>query len=176
MGLLDGLLGQVLGGIAQGGGRGLPDLGGLGGLGGLGHAGRTRNGTPGLGGGMGGPALAAILAIGLQLLQRNGGIEGVLGKLRQRGYGRQANSWVSTGENEPIDADAISDVFGREEVSQAARQMGVDPQEALGGLAEVFPEIVNQITPTGRIESGSNDIVEQALETLRQRQQQAGPR
>ena len=174
MGLLDGLLGQVLGGMAQGGGRGLPDLGGLGGLGGLG---RTRSGgLPGLGGNAGGAALAAILAIGLQLLQRNGGIEGVLGKLRQKGYGRQANSWVSTGENEPIDADAISDVFGRDEVNQAARQMGVDPQEALGGLASLFPEIVNQITPTGRVETDSDDVVEQALATLRQRQQQAGPR
>jgi uncharacterized protein YidB (DUF937 family) len=172
MGLLDGLLGQVLGGMAQGGGRGLPDLGDLGGRGGFG---RTRGGVPGLGGNnVGGAALAAILAIGLQLLQRNGGIEGVLGKLQQKGYGREANSWVSTGDNEPIDADAISDVFGRDEVSQAAQQMGVDPQEALGGLAKVFPEIVNQITPTGRVESGSDDVVEQALAELKRRQQQAG--
>lgn len=173
MGLLDGLLGQVLGGMAQGGRRGVPDLGGLGGLGGLG---RTRGGLPGLGGNAGGAALAAILALGLQLLQRNGGVEGVLGKLRQQGYGRQANSWVSTGDNEPIDAGAISDVFGRDEVDQAARQLGVDPQQALGGLASVLPEIVNQITPSGRVESGSDDVVEQALATLRQRQQQAGPR
>lgn len=167
MGLLDGLLGQVLGGMAQGGGRGLPDLGGLGGLG------RTRGGgIPGLGGNAGGAALAAILAIGLQLLQRNGGIEGVLGKLQQKGYGRQANSWVSTGENEPIGEDAISDVFGREEVSRAAKQMGVDPQEALGGLATVFPEIVNQMTPQGHVETTSDDVVEQALRTLREKQQQ----
>lgn len=170
MGLLDGLLGQVLGGIAQGGGRGIPDRGGMGGFGG------ARGGLPGLGGNAGGAALAAILALGLQLLQRNGGLEGVLGKLRQKGYARQANSWVSTGENEPIDADAISDVFGRDEISQAARQMGVDPQDALGGLASMFPQIVDQITPAGRVDSGSDDVVEQALATLRQRQQQAGQR
>ena len=127
---------------------------------------------PGLGGNAGGAAIAAILAIGLQLLQRNGGIEGVLGKLQQKGYGRQANSWVSPGENEPISEEAISDVFGRDEVSQAARQMGVDPQEALGGLASVFPEIVNQMTPQGRVETASDDVVEQALRTLREKQQQ----
>jgi uncharacterized protein YidB (DUF937 family) len=171
MGLLDGLLGQVLGGMTQGGGRGLPDLGGLEGFG----RGRGPMGG-GFGGNAGGAALAAILAIGLQLLQRNGGIEGVLGKLQQKGYGRQANSWVSTGDNEPIDAEAISDVFGRDEVNQAARQMGVDPQEALGGLAKIFPEIVNQITPTGRVESSSDDVVEQALADLKRRQQQAGSR
>ena len=63
-------------------------------------------------------------------------------------------------------------MFGRDEVQRAAQQMGVDPQDALGGLASLFPEIVNQMTPTGRIESGSDDVVEQALATSRQRQQQ----
>lgn len=167
MGLLDGLLGQVLGGMTNQGGRGMPDLGGLGGLGG--SLGRSS----GRGGGLGGVAIAAIIGMALQLLQRNGGIEGVLGKLQQKGYGKQANSWVGTGDNEPIDADAISDIFGRDEVKRTAQQMGVDPQVALGGLASLFPEIINQMTPSGRVESGSDDVVEQALAELKRRQQQS---
>lgn len=165
MGLLDGLLGQVLGGMTRGGGgRGMPDLGGLGGARG--------GGMGGMGGSIGSALLPAILAIGLQMLQRNGGIGGVLGKLREKGYTKQANSWVSTGENEPIDEDAIADVFGRDELSRAAQQQGIDPQDALGGLAKIFPEIVNEMTPSGRVESGGDDVVEQALRTLRERQQQ----
>lgn len=167
MGLLDGLLGQVLGGMAQRNGSGMPDLGGLGGLGGLPGA-RGRGG--GLSGSLGAAGLSALLALGLQLLQRNGGIEGVLGKLQQRGFGREANSWVSTDDNLPISPDALGQVFGREEVGGLAQQMGVEPQEALGGLASIFPEIVNQMTPQGRIESGSDDVVAQALEMLRQKQ------
>ena len=147
MGLLDGLLGQVLGGLAQGGmARG---------------AGYDR-----AGGGLGGAGMAALIAIALQLLQRSGGIENVLGKLRQQGHGREADSWVGTGQNLPVSPDVLSQIFGRDEVASAARQMGVDPQDALGGLADVFPEVVNQITPHGRVESGSDDLVARALEDL----------
>ena len=169
MGLLDGLLGQVLGGMAQGGARGrMPDLGGLGGLGGPGGAQAGR--SSGMGGGLGGMGMAAIVAIALQLLQRNGGIEGVLGKLRQQGHAREADSWVSRGDNEPISPDALSDLFGRDQVGDVARQMGVDPQQAVGGLASIFPEIVNQMTPQGHIETGSDDAVEEALRMLREKQ------
>ena len=38
----------------------------------------------------------------------------------------------------------------------------------------IFPEIVNQMTPQGRVESGSDDVVEQALRTLREQQQASG--
>ncbi|HVF65257.1 MAG TPA: YidB family protein [Casimicrobiaceae bacterium] len=169
MGLLDGLLGSVLGGMASGRGGGLPDLGGM--LGG--RRGGLPSGLPGMGGNFKGAAMAAMLMMGLQLLQRNGGIEGVLGKLRQKGYGRQANSWVSTGDNEAIDENDLADVLGREDINDVSRQFGVDPQEARGGLAALFPEIINQMTPSGRVETGSDDVVEQALTRLRQNQQPA---
>lgn len=173
MGLLDGLLGQVLGGMAQGGRGGMPDLGGLGrsggmpDLGGMLGAGQQQRGSTG---GLGGIGMAAIVAIALQLLQRNGGIEGVLGKLRQTGHDREANSWVNEGDNEPISPDALQDVFGRDQVGDVARQMGVDPNEAMGGLASIFPEIVNQMTPQGRVESGSDDVVADALRRLGEKQ------
>lgn len=150
MGLLDGILGSVLGGIAQGG---------------LGRGGLGRSG----GGGLGGIGMAAIIGIALQLLQRNGGIEGVLGRLRQQGHAKEADSWVSTGQNLPVSPDVLSQIFGRDQVTSAAQQMGVDPDEALGGLADVFPEVVNQMTPQGRVESGSDDLVSRALEELQQR-------
>jgi len=167
MGLLDGILGQVLGGIAQGQagqprGGSLDDL--LGGA--LGGGGLGRGGG---GNAMGGVGMAAIIAIALQLLQRSGGLENVLGRMRDKGHGQEADSWVGTGQNLPVSPDVLSQIFGRGEVESAAQQMGVDPQEALGGLAQVFPEVVNQITPQGRVESGSDDLVARALEELQQK-------
>lgn len=149
MGLLDGILGSVLGGITQGG--------------------LNRGGLGRSGGGLGGIGMAAIIGIALQLLQRNGGLEGVLGKLRQQGHAKEADSWVGTGQNMPVSPDVLSQIFGRDQVTSAAQQMGVDPDEALGGLADVFPEVVNQMTPQGRVETGSDDLVTRALEELQQR-------
>ena len=158
MGLLDAVLGQVLGGMTQGT-RSMPQRGG---------------GPGGMGGGMGGVGMAAIVAIALQLLQRNGGIEGVLGKLRQAGHGNEADSWVGKGQNAPVTPDILAQIFGREEVGRAAQQMGVDPDEALGGLANVFPEVVNQITPQGRVQADSDDLVSRALQELQQTRRPSG--
>jgi len=206
MGLLDGLLGQVLGGIAQqrgggGGGGGLDDLlnqiggtargapggGGLGDLlnqmggggargapggGGLGDLLNQMGGggmpanQAGAGGGMGGAVLGGLLMIALQMLQRNGGLGNVLGRLQEQGYGREADSWVSTGDNAPVSADVIEQIFGRDAIGQAAQEMGMSPEQATGGLAQIFPEIVNEMTPQGRIEPGSDDVVARAMEIL----------
>lgn len=193
MGLLDGLLGQVLGGMAQGGqrgtqgGGGLEDLlGQLGGQrgasgGGLGDLLNQMGGLPGTGaermpagragaGGLGGAALGGLVMLALQMLQRNGGIEAVLGRLQQQGHAREADSWVGPGENMPISADVLSQIFGREELGRAAERMGMAPDEAAGGLASIFPELVNEITPQGRVEPASNDVVARALEILERNQ------
>lgn len=209
MGLLDGLLGQVLGGMGQqrsggaggledllnqlGGGRGAPggmqggggleDLlnsmggggrgapGGMQGGGGLGDllnqmGGGAPSGSAGAGSGMGGALLGGLVMIALQMLQRNGGLGGVVGRMKEQGYGREADSWVGTGENVPISADVLSQILGRDVIDQSARAMGISPDEAAGGLAQVFPEIVNEITPNGRVDPGSDDIVAKAMEIL----------
>jgi uncharacterized protein YidB (DUF937 family) len=192
MGLLDGLLGQVLGGMTQqrggsaggledllnqiGGGRGMP--GGMQGGGGLGGGGlgdllnqMGGGGTPtnqaGAGSGMGGALLGGLLMIALQMLQRNGGLGNVLGRMKEQGYGREADSWVSTGDNLPIPADVLSQILGRDVIDQSARELGISSEEAAGGLARIFPEVVNEMTPGGSIEPGSDDIVAQAMEILR---------
>ena len=90
----------------------------------------------------------------------------MLGRLRAQGHGREADSWVGTGGNLPVSPDVLSQIFGRDEVASAAQRMGVDPGTALGGLADVFPEVINQMTPQGRVESGSDDLVARALEEL----------
>jgi uncharacterized protein YidB (DUF937 family) len=80
MGLLDGIIGNVMGSML-GGDQTQSPLGSI--LGGLTGA-STAGGNP-------------LLQIALSLLQQNGGLEGVLGKFRESGMGTQADSWVSTG-------------------------------------------------------------------------------
>jgi len=210
MGLLDSLLGQVLGGMGQqrggsaggledllnqlGDGRGAP--GGMQGGGGLGdllnQIGGGGRGTPGgmqgggglgdllnqmggggmptrqagPGGGLSGALIGGLVMMALQMLQRNGGVGGVIGRMKEQGYGREADSWVGNGENLPISPDVLSQILGRDVIDQSAREMGISPDEAAGGLAQVFPDIVNEVTPRGSVESASDDIVAKAMEIL----------
>ena len=114
----------------RGGGGGLGDiLGGmLGGGGPLGGGGATGN-APGGGGILGG------------LLERFG----------RAGFGQQAQSWVNVGPNEPLPAAAIQDVFGPGAVSEIAQRAGLGEEETAQGLAELLPEVVDHVTPTGDV-------------------------
>jgi uncharacterized protein YidB (DUF937 family) len=137
MGLLDGLLGSVMGGMMGGG-------------------------SPAQGAQGGNP----MIQMALQMLQQNGGIEGLLAKFQQAGMGQQAQSWIGTGQNMPISADALSQIFGQGQLSQIAQQLGMSHDEAAGGLAQALPHVVDQMTPGGEIPDGHNDLVAEALAIL----------
>jgi uncharacterized protein YidB (DUF937 family) len=137
MGLLDGLLGSVMGGMMGGGSS----------------AQGAQGGNP-------------MIQMALQMLQQNGGIEGLLAKFQQAGMGQQAQSWIGTGQNMPISADALSQIFGHGQLGQIAQQMGISPEEAAGGLSQALPHVVDQMTPGGEIPDGHNDLVAQALAIL----------
>ena len=159
MGLLDGLLGQVLGGQAPAGYQDDPRAGGMpGGMGGL------ESMLGGGGGGQGG--LMAMLPVLLQMLQKNGGVGGMLSQFQQKGYGEQADSWVSTGQNQPINGDILSQVLGSGQMDKIAQQLGMSQHDAADQMASALPEVVDRMTPSGAVPSNSNDLVNQALAIL----------
>jgi len=148
MGLLDQVIGSVLG-------KGSQSQGGLGGLGDL---------LSGLGGGGGqqqsggGNMLAMLLPLVMALMQNRGagasggsGLEGLLGQLRANGLSQQADSWVGTGSNLPVSAEDLMNALGRGRVSELAQQAGMSEQQAGEGLATLLPELVNQLTPQGQL-------------------------
>ncbi|MFO1395587.1 MAG: YidB family protein [Burkholderiales bacterium] len=147
MGLLDGLLGEVMGGL-QGRMPGTMD--------------DARSTPGGLPGGMG---KSALLMMVLQLLQQNGGIGGLLSRMQQSGYGGQAQSWIGTGQNQPIPPDAMSQIFGGQ-LGQIAQQLGMSHEQAASEVSQALPEVVDRMTPQGSIPAGDNDIVAQALQML----------
>lgn len=124
-----------------------------------------------LGGMMGGGQQGAqgqspLIAIALQMLQQNGGLQGMLSKMQQAGFGEQAQSWVGTGQNMPISPDALSQIFGQGQLGKIAEQLGMPQQDVAGGLAQMLPGVVDQMTPQGQIPDNDNDLVAQALALL----------
>lgn len=177
--VLSEILGSVLGN-AGAGGAGAP--GGLGGLGGLGNLGGGLGGVLGsvFGGnndaqqgnapsssGIGGGALLAmLLPMAMQWVQNNGGLGAVLQKFQQKGYGQQASSWVSPDANQPVDAQAVHDVVGSEELSRMSQQLGVSKDQVAGGLAQILPHVVNHLTPGGEVTNDSNDMLSSGLASV----------
>ena len=114
----------------------------------------------------GAQAQSPLLRMALQLLQQNGGLQGVLGKFEQAGLGQQAQSWIGTGKNLPIDASAITQIFGQGQLGQIAQQLGITREQAEGQLAQALPQVVDKLTPQGQIPENHSDLVNQALAML----------
>lgn len=108
----------------------------------------------------------ALLRAALQLLQQNGGIGGVVDKLRRAGYGAQADSWVSTGDNQTIAPGALQQALGAGALGDIAARLGMSDRAAAGGLASVLPMLIDQLTPEGKVPGNQNDLVAQALALL----------
>lgn len=154
MGLLDSILGSVLGGGGQTQSSPQAALinavlqmmlnkGGSGGGGGLGSVLGSA-----LGGGGGGASGGMAGMGGL------GGLGGLIGALTQGGLGNVANSWVSRGQNLPISPDQITQILGGGGgglLAQLAQQAGISQGEAASGLSQILPDLVDKLTPDGQV-------------------------
>jgi uncharacterized protein YidB (DUF937 family) len=110
----------------------------------------------------------ALLQSTLQLVNnpQNGGLEGIIQSFQQGGLGEIVNSWVSTGQNLPISAEQIQSVLGGTSLSGLAAQHGVSPEQASGSLADMLPQLIDQMTPDGKVPQGG-DLLAQGLDMLK---------
>jgi len=96
--------------------------------------------------------LGGLVGAGInQMIQRNGGLQGLVNQFEQKGLGGIAQSWVSTGPNQPVSSDQLLQVLGSENVAQFAGKLNVSREDLLNKLAELLPEHVDKMTPGGVI-------------------------
>ncbi len=120
-----GLLDSVIGGLMGGGAGGSSPMGGV--LSGL------------LGGGGQGGGMA----------QGMGG--GLVSQFQQGGLGHIAESWVGNGPNQPVSPEQLHGVLGADQVQSMASQAGMQPHDFLSQLSQHLPEAVHGMTPNGRL-------------------------
>jgi uncharacterized protein YidB (DUF937 family) len=148
---LSGVLREALGDGVQGASSATPGLGGL--LGGLfGGAIEPQTDTGAAAGAQPGQGalVAILLPMAIRWMQSNGGLGAVLQRFEQHGLGEQAASWVSNGENQPLDAQSVKEVVGADELSRLSDQLGLPHEEVASGLAQVIPQLINHVTPQGQ--------------------------
>lgn len=108
-------------------------------------------------GGQGSPAGGAGSMLGMaeQLLQRAGGVQGLVALLQQHGLEGAVKSWVSTGANQPVSGEQLGQALQGGGmggfIQDAASKLGVDPSAVLGGLSQVLPHAVDHLTPDGQL-------------------------
>jgi uncharacterized protein YidB (DUF937 family) len=86
-----------------------------------------------------------------EVLQRHGGVQGVVQQFESKGFGPTVRSWVGTGANQPISPDQIHQALGPDLIQQLAAKTGLSAAELTQRLAQVLPEAVDRMTPNGEV-------------------------
>lgn len=167
MGGLGDLLGGLLGGQSGqgGGGSGAGGLGDL--LGGLAGGGGSGTSGGGGGGGMGGMLVALAPMLGAALA--GGGLQKLLGGFQANGMDDKVQSWVGTGENASLSAAEVESVVSPEQIEEVAQRLGVSHEEAASVLADVIPDVVDGVSPSGQLpdQSQLDDVFSQLAQAGR---------
>ena len=80
-----------------------------------------------------------------------GGLGGLLSKLQQGGLGNLANSWVGSGQNQPVSPGQLGSALGPNIIKTLAQQSGISEEELTKQLAQILPGVVDKLTPNGRL-------------------------
>lgn len=96
-----------------------------------------------------------LIGMAGQLIEKAGGLQGLLGMLQQHGLGSAAQSWVGTGANQPVSGDQLGQALqggGLGSVLQElAGKAGMDQNQLLGQLSQLLPHAVDHLTPNGQV-------------------------
>jgi uncharacterized protein YidB (DUF937 family) len=80
-----------------------------------------------------------------------GALGGLLGKLQKGGLGNVANSWVGSGQNQPVSPGRLESALGPDIIKTLAQRSGLSEDDLTRQLSQVLPGLVDKLTPNGRL-------------------------
>ena len=81
----------------------------------------------------------------------NGGLGELLDRFKQTGQATTADSWVSTGPNQPVSPSQLEQAIGPDVLATLQKQTGYSREELLARLSRELPDAVDKYTPQGQL-------------------------
>ena len=81
----------------------------------------------------------------------SGGLAALIKEFQQRGLGQAAQSWVGTGPNQKIASNDLAHALGTDTIDALSKHAGVGREDLLSGLSQHLPDLVDQLSPNGRL-------------------------
>jgi uncharacterized protein YidB (DUF937 family) len=98
---------------------------------------------------------------------QTGGLRGLTESFKNQGMEDIINSWIGTGKNMPISPGEIMRALGSNQLRGFSEKAGLPQEEISGGLASILPEIIDKLTPQGRIPDSG--LLEEELKEMKKK-------
>jgi uncharacterized protein YidB (DUF937 family) len=108
-------------------------------------------GTQGQGGGN--QSMTILLGLAGAFLSKPDSLQRLVSAFEGNGLGGIVGSWIGTGENHPVSSDQVHAVLG-DKLQDLAQQSGASTQDLSSQLAHWLPQIVDKLTPDGKLPEG----------------------
>jgi uncharacterized protein YidB (DUF937 family) len=102
----------------------------------------------GLIGGLVGAEMATVVN---GLIEKHGGIQGIVSQFESQGLGATVQSWVGNGPNQPVSADQVHQALSPEVLKDLAGKAGMSTQDLAAKLATILPQMIDKLTPNGKV-------------------------
>ena len=100
---------------------------------------------------LGGIVGAGMVSVVNDILEKHGGVQGVVSEFEKNGLAATVKSWVGPGPNQPISPDEVHKVLGPELLQQLSEKSGLSVQDLAQKLSHVLPQAVDKLTPNGAV-------------------------
>jgi len=102
---------------------------------------------------LGGVVGAGMVTVVNGIIEKHGGLQGVISEFENKGLGATVQSWVGTGPNQAISPEQLHSVLGPELLQQLSEKSGLSVPDLTRKLAQVLPRAIDGMTPNGQIPS-----------------------
>jgi uncharacterized protein YidB (DUF937 family) len=79
------------------------------------------------------------------------GLRNLISGMSSSGQGQAAQSWVGTGPNQDISKSDFAKGIGADDLNALSQHSGLSQDELLEGLRTQLPQLVDKLTPEGRL-------------------------
>jgi uncharacterized protein YidB (DUF937 family) len=79
------------------------------------------------------------------------GLSRLLEQFKGAGLGDKADSWVGTGENQPLTPAEVQKAIGDDRLAKMSKQTGQSVGSLTTDLSKMIPDAVNKLTPDGKV-------------------------
>lgn len=78
-------------------------------------------------------------------------LDSMLDHFRGGGHDDKVKSWIGTGPNKPIEPAELKSALGEDTIAKLERESGLSREELLRQLSTALPQVVDKLTPDGRL-------------------------
>ena len=100
---------------------------------------------------LGGIVGAGMVSVVNSIMEKHGGLQGVVSEFERNGLGATVKSWVGTGPNQPISPEEVHKALGPDLLKQLSEKSGLSVQDLAQKLSQILPQAVDKLTPDGAI-------------------------